>query len=152
MKEEEKSQFFVAEDMKILIEKIDSLDRKVDQKFEGMDRKFDGIDQKFEGIDHKFEGMDSKFDSIGRKVDDLGLQLFATAENLKDLSVKVDKIDQKGDDRFDFTMNVLDKHTEMLTRLDQERIFTSEHLRNNDDRLDNVEADVGVLKLQLKLT
>ncbi len=173
MKEEEKSQFFVAEDMKILIEKIDSLDRKVDEKFEGMDHKFDGINQKFEGIDRKFEGMDhkfegmdrkfdgidqkfegmdSKFDGIDRKVDDLGLQLFATAENLKDLSVKVDKIDQKGDDRFDFTMNVLDKHTEMLTRLDQERIFTSEHLRNNDDRLDNVEADVSVLKLQLKLT
>lgn len=113
MKEEEKPQFFVAEDMKVLIEKIDKIDRKVDN---------------------------------------LGLQLFATKEDVKNLSVKVDKIDQKVDDRFDLTMNVLDQHTEMLTRLDQERIFTSEHLRSHDERLDNVEADVGVLKLQLKLT
>jgi hypothetical protein len=117
MKEEEKPQFFVAEDMKVLIDKIDSINRKMDEKFDGID-----------------------------------LQLFASNKKIDDLSVKVDKIDQKVDDHFDFTMNVLDKHTEMLTRLDQERIFTSEHLGGHDSRLDNVEADVSVLKLQLKLT
>lgn len=78
------------------------------------------------------ESLDKKFDRIVN-------YLFDVQDK------KIDRLDKKIDKRFDQILTILDKHTIILKRLDQERLFTLE-------RIKRLEADVLTLKRHLGIS
>lgn len=71
---------------------------------------------------------------------------------------KQDMVDLKEDLKQEMTKNKseiltgLDKQTEILRRADQERVFTIEHIRRIEERVELAEKDIKVIKVRLAIT
>ena len=116
------------EQIKLLVKKIDSLDRKFDEKFDGIDKKFDGIDKKFDAIDQKFDAIDKKFDAIDQKFDSMDGKLDAMDQKFDRMMVRLDdthavaKLGLEGlqglresmDEKFKAAAKTSSGHTDML--------------------------------------
>ena len=70
-KHDQEDNLATKEDIKTLMQILDSRFEAVYQRFESTDRRFESIDQRFESIDQRFEDMyrymDKRFEEINRK-------------------------------------------------------------------------------------
>jgi len=119
---------------KVILRKLEEHDKRflkhdkrfdsIDKKFESIDKRFDSIDKKFESIDKKFESIDKKFESIDKKFE------------------SIDKRFDIHDGRFENIINILLKHEDRLTRI-EENMATKDDTRRIITTLDNL---VGLYK------
>ena len=109
------------EQIKLIVKKIDSLDRKFDEKFTAIDGKFDAIDGKFDEIDKKFDAMDGKFDAMDGKLDAIDQKFDKMMVRLDDTHA-VAKLGLEGlqgvresmDEKFKAAAKTSAGHTDML--------------------------------------
>lgn len=70
-KQDQEDNLATKEDIKTLMQILDSRFEAVYQRFESIDRRFESIDRRFESIDQRFEDMyrymDKRFEEINRK-------------------------------------------------------------------------------------
>ncbi len=70
-KHDQEDKLATKEDIKTLMQILDSRFEAVYQRFESIDRRFESIDRRFESIDQRFEDMyrymDKRFEEINRK-------------------------------------------------------------------------------------
>jgi chromosome segregation ATPase len=90
-----------------------------DKQFALMEQRLDNHDGKFVSIEMKLTEHDKKFDDIGQKLSD-------------------------HDEKLDRIVTTLDQHTHFLERLDQERLFTLEHVKR-------LEREINVIKVRLNI-
>ena len=100
---------------------------------EHMDKRFEQVDARFEQIDKRFERVEDNIFTI--KEDIYGLK-----EDVSGLEQNVSKL-QTG---MDWTKNVLDLHTGLLQRLDQERAFTMSHVQRLEDEIDRIKKQLKI--------
>ncbi len=98
----------------------------VAEKFEEQDARFEKIDARFEKIDARFEKIDSRFEDINDRFDQQ--------------DAKINKLSKD----MNWVKDILDSHTGMLRRLDDERLA-------GVYRTDRIEKQVADMKKQLKL-
>ncbi len=68
-KHDQEDNLATKEDIKTLMQILDSRFEAVYQRFESTDRRFDSIDQRFESIDQRFESIDQRFEDMYRYMD-----------------------------------------------------------------------------------
>ena len=95
------------EQIKLIVKKIDSLDRKFDEKFGAIDGKFDAIDKKFDAMDGKLDAMDEKFDTMLVRLDDTHAVAKLGLEGLQGLRESMDE-------KFKAAAKTSAGHTDML--------------------------------------
>ena len=93
MKKENK----IAKTKKVSIS-MDDLAIMIGRGFEDVNNKFKDVDKRFDGVDKKFEDLEErltrKIDGLSNRIDDLSLNR-ATREELKILSIRVEKVEKK---------------------------------------------------------
>lgn len=77
------------------------------------------------------------------------LEFFASKQDIVDLEEDLKQEMSKNKSEI---LTVLDKQTEILLRADQERIFTTEHIRRIEERVEAAEKDIKTLKVRLAIT
>jgi len=112
---------------------------KIDEKFEKIDERFDRQDEKFEKIDEKFEKIDERFDRQDEKFDLFAAKMLEHDEKMDQFVTKDEFYNSMSDIK-----DVLDGHTVILKRLDQERIFTLE-------RIKRIEEEIAQMKVTLNI-
>ena len=70
-KQDQEDNLATKEDIKTLMQILDSRFEAVYQRFESTDRHFDSIDQRFESIDRRFESIDQRFESVDQRFEDM---------------------------------------------------------------------------------
>jgi len=87
------------EDLAIIVNKgfsnvhkeIEDLAIMIGRGFEDVDKRFENVDRKFENLEEK---LSRKIEGLSNRIDDLSLNR-ATREELKILSIRVDKVEKK---------------------------------------------------------
>jgi chromosome segregation ATPase len=102
------------EQIKLIVKKIDSLDRKFDEKFGAIDGKFDAIDKKFDAIDKKFDAMDGKLDAMDEKFDTMLVRLDDTHAVAKLGLEGLQGLRESMDEKFKAAAKTSAGHTDML--------------------------------------
>ncbi len=57
------------EDIKMMLEMMNSRFEAVDKRFEAIDKRFEAIDKRFEAIDKRFEATDKRFEDMYKYMD-----------------------------------------------------------------------------------
>jgi hypothetical protein len=105
---------------------------QISQKLAEHDKRFDEHDRRFDEHDRRFDEHDRRFDRIEQKLVDHDLR-FDRVEARLDQTVTKQEF-----------YGVMDKAMTILTRLDQERTFTTEWIHR-------IENDLGRVKKILRL-
>lgn len=76
------------------------------------------------------------------------LEFFSSKQDLLDLK---ERIDSKMNQKIDRVLTALGKQTTILKRLDEERVFTFEHVKRLEKRVEEAEVDIKNIKVQLAI-
>jgi peptidoglycan hydrolase CwlO-like protein len=77
------------ETLKLLLEKVESMDTKFDQidkKLEQMDKRFNQVDKKLEQMDKRFNQVDKKLEQMDKRLKNLEKEQTRQANQLNDLT------------------------------------------------------------------
>lgn len=111
--------------------KIEIAIEKLSDSVNSINKKIDGLEI---SMDKKFLAQDKKFD---QKIDDLALSV---ARGFSDQNDRFNKLEKDNV----WIKEVLESHTGMLNRLDQERVFTINYINR-------LESEINKIKKQLKI-
>ena len=139
----------IAEKFELVDEKFEVMNNRfdvVDKKFEKIDKRFDEADKKFEGVSNRLDGHNKRFDVADKKFEKIMIKLLDHDDQLQDLR---ENMFTKQDARQLF--DILDKHTSILMRLDQERIFTNVAIKRLEEGLKSRQLEINMIKKHLKL-
>lgn len=115
--------------------KIEIAIEKLSDSVNSINKKIDGLEI---SMDKKFLAQDKKFD---QKIDDLALSV---ARGFSDQNDRFEKRFNKLEKDNVWIKGVLESHTGMLNRLDQERMFTINYINR-------LESEINKIKKQLKI-
>lgn len=130
--------------------------KRFDEKFVVQEKRFDEkigdlaatMERGFAAQDEKFVVIEKRFD---KKIDDLARAVArgfaAQDERFDKQDIKFDRIDkrlEKLEADNVWTRNVLEQHTTILARLDQERIFTISHVNRLEDEINKIKKQLKI--------
>jgi len=92
------------EQIKLLVKKVDSLDKKFEEKFGAIDKKFDAMDNKFDAMDKK---LDTKFGEVMIRLDETNAIAKLGLEGLQGLRESMD-------DKFEAAAKTSTDQTDLL--------------------------------------
>jgi chromosome segregation ATPase len=128
--------------------------QQISSKLSEHDRRFAGIEQKLSEHDRRFDKVEKRLDKVEVRLDRVEQRLDKVEVRLDKVEKRLDKVEQRLDtltvyvmdgglrkdltetfvtktefeSKMDQIIAVLDTHTQILKRLDQERLFTHERI------------------------
>ncbi len=95
---------------------------------------------KFEQVDARFEQVDARLDKVESRLDAIDCRFLDVNSEFGGIKSRLDKLESNQD----LQLNILDKHTKMLTDLKHEQAFALAR----DERM---EKDIAILKKKMKI-
>lgn len=140
---------------KTLSEKIDTVEKTLSAKIEENSKKIDTvektlsrkIDRNSKKIDRVERTLSAKIDANSGSINRLTIQVIKNSEAI-DKMVTREEFDEFRSDIF----SGLDKIMAILTRLDQERIFTTEWIRGIEGDVQNNKREIDGIKVRLAIS
>lgn len=97
----------------------------------------------------RFDKIDSRLAKVEKRVDKIDIELVQIKSKMFDVEKGMVTKEEYRKDQGRL-MTVLDRHTKILEKLDQERIFTIEWIRGIEHKVNNHEKEIGKLKMKVQ--
>jgi len=126
-----------------LSERIDANSQKMDKLNTDLSERIDANSQKMDKLNTDLsERIDNVNDNLSRGLDNSVNYMLngGLVENLKQVFVTREEFNQ----RMDKMVTILDSHTKILERLDQERLFTFERVKRLEDEVQKIKAHLHI--------
>ena len=121
----------------------DTIMQEIYQKLQEHDRRFDEHDKRFDAIDKRFDKIEGQLDLVATKVFEHDGRLDRIEQRLENTATK---------DDVSKVMSVLDKLVKMYETHTQEVTLLSQDLRRVEDKVEEHDRDIKIMKPALGLS
>ena len=129
------------------LQEHDKLFKQADKRFDQIDKRFDEHDKRFDEHDKRFDQIDKRFDHLDEQIDFLAKKVLNHDERLERIE---DNMATKDDLR---EMSItLDKLVGLAVKKDQELTLIAHGMRKIEDKMEEYDMDLKLIKPILGLS